>query len=355
MSGSPWSEAAASCWKIVGATLVLAGVALAAVGANDLLQYETSLAAHGGVVLDLGTAAQPGAEQHGQLLRVVGKPVVIEPPRDPAFNLTIATPLLTRHVEMFQWREVNISNNVHYEMDWVDHRVDSSTFRRRQGHANPAAMPLQGREFAAGRIRIGGFFLAPTLQRALPGLAKVPPDPRALAANLAVSFAQHGDYLQTSERPGSPQLGDLRVSWTSVPLQQITLVARGDGDVLRTTVDARDGQGYQMAVGNVSLFDLFPDLPLQPRAVAFKRVLAILLAAWGAFLLVRVDRRSEGEAPGCAVCRHLLLALGAGSTAVGVVTALLWIGHDQQRMGWWLAVAVAGALLAAWQLRARRV
>ncbi len=353
MTGLPWSKAAASGWKIVGATLILAGVALAAVGANDVLQYETSLAAHGGVVVDLGTAAQPAADQHGRMLRVVGKPVVVDPPRDAPFNLKSDTPLLTRHVEMFQWREVNISNRLHYELDWVDHLVDSNRFKQPHGHANPAALPLQGREFAAGRIRIGGFSLGPTLQRALPGLVKVPPDTRALAANLAVSFGQHGDYLQTSVRPTSPQLGDLRVSWTAVPLQQITLVARADGDVLRTAVDAPDAQGYQMAVGNVSLFDLFPDLPLQPHATALKWVLAILLAMLGAYVLVSVHRCSAGEASARLVGRDLLLALGAGSTAVGVVTTVLWLGHDRERMAWWLAVTVAGALLAAWQLRRR--
>jgi len=154
----------------LGATLVLAGVALAAVNAHGVLQYETAMATHGGQVLDLGASARAQAGLHGQMVRVVGKPRVAESPRDAQFNLTVDTPLLTRTVEMFQWREVRVGNGVHYEMDWVDHWIDASAFRQPRGHANPPRAPLHGERFVANLVQVGGYRLSPELQHALPGL-----------------------------------------------------------------------------------------------------------------------------------------------------------------------------------------
>jgi hypothetical protein len=350
-----WASLGGWILNTLGATLMLAGVALAAVNAHGVLQYESALAVHGGQVIDLGTAAQPQSGLHGHMVRVVGKPRVVEAPHDAQFNLGADTPMLTRRVEMFQWREVRVGNGVHYEMDWVDHWIDASRFRQPRGHANPPRAPLQGEQFAAGLVQLDGYRLSPALQRALPGASVVPPPGSELPVNLAASFSRHGDYLQTSAAPDSPQLGDIRVSWSAVPRSLVTVVARVDGDVLRPAVDAADGQGYQLALGEVSLLDLFPDLPTPPVAVAFKRGLAVLLAALGAFVLLWARRRALVEPlPRHGVVDDAWLALGAGALVVGAVTCALWLGHDNQRLGYWLATTVLAALLVGWQVRRRR-
>lgn len=340
---------------MLGATLVLIGVALAALNAHGVLQYETALATHGGQVLDLGTSTQPRPGLHGQMVRVVGKPRVVDAPRDAPFNLTVDTPLLMRTVEMFQWREVQVGSGVHYEMDWVDHRVDAGSFRQPRGHSNPPQAPLRSERFVASVVQLGGYRLSPQLQRALPGLDTVPPPGAVLPANLAASFSVNGDYLQTSASARNPQLGDLRVSWNAVPRNLVTLVARVDGDSLRPAADASDGQGYQLALGDVPVFDLFPDLPTPPNAVDGKRGLAVVLATLGVFMLLAVRRRAAVEAsPRHGVLDDLWLALGTGALVVGAVTCVLWLGHDPRRLAWWLATAVAGAVLIGWQVRRRR-
>ncbi len=354
MIGLPlWRNVGHTLGNIVGAVLLLAGVALAVVTAHGILQYETALAAHGGKVTDLGRQAQPQAGQYGHMVRVVGLPRVIEAPHDAQFNLTVDTPQLTRLVEMFQWREVRVGDSVHYEMDWVDHHVDPSTFRQPKGHPAAPRWPLEGLHLAAGRVQIGGFSLSAVLQRALPGATRVLPSMRTLPANLAASFSRHGDYLQTSAHADNPQLGDIRVSWTAVPLELMTVVARVDGDVLRPASDATDGVGYQVALGEVSLFDLFPDLPSPPVAVGLYRVLAVLLAMLGALVLMGVRRRAT-EVSLSSMLDDACMAAGAGAMAVGAVTAVLWLGHDPYRLAGWLVVALAGGLLVAWQVYRRR-
>jgi len=327
--------------NFAGALLVFVGIGLVAMSAHSLINYRTAAARHGGEVIDLEHNANPQAGQYGAMVRMVGTPTVVEAPRDPDFNLRVNTPVLVRHVEMFQWREIRIGNSVHYEQDWVDHPIDASHFEDSARHANPVSFPLSGKQFDAGLVQIGGFKLSPQLLHALPGSEQITPDPKLLPANLAASFSPYQDYLVTSAHPGDPRLGDLRVSWDEVPVQQVTVIARIDGDRLVAAADAADGKGYDVEVGEVPLLDVFPDLPVPPEFVLGGSMLALLLAVLGAFLLL-LTHRQRGD---------VLLALALGSLAVSAVASVLWLGSDTSMLCAWLAVALFGLVLAIWRLR----
>lgn len=330
--------------EVIGALLVLAGIGLVAMTSRGMLNYRAAAARHGGEVINLGTDAQPQPGQHGYMARIVATPKVVEAPHDPEFNFRVNTPVLVRHVEMFQWREIRIGDVVHYELDWVDRPLDASHFREPAGHANPASFPISGKQFDAGLVQVGGFKLGPVLLHALPGSQRVAPDPKSLPDNLAASFSRHEDYLVTSANPGEPRLGDVRVSWDEVPLQELTVVGRLDGDRLVAAADAADGRGYDVQVGDVPVLDMFPDLPEPPEFVTGARVLAVLLAALGAFLLLSRKRAQ----------RDALLALGLGGLGVGIVASVLWLGDDGRILCGWLAVVLLSLLLTVWRLRRHR-
>lgn len=327
--------------NVIGAVLVLLGVALEATTARGLIDYREAARRHGGEVIELGPDAQPQAGQHGYMARLVGIPDVVEAPHDSDFNQHVNTPVLVRQVEMFQWREVRIGTSVHYEQDWVDHVEDSSHFQDPRGHANPARIPIESKRFVAGLVQIGGFKLGPQLVQALPGSQLATPNPASLPANLAASFSLDGDYLVTSAHPADPRLGDVRVSWEEVPLQQVTVIGRLDGDRLVAASDAVDGKGYSVQVGDVSLLDIFPDLPVPPEFVTGSRILSVLFAALGAFVLLFAKRRRMEP----------LLSIGLGGLLVGTIASVLWLGGSGTTLSGWLAVAVLGLLLAGWRLR----
>ncbi|MEO5830996.1 MAG: TMEM43 family protein [Rhodanobacter sp.] len=327
--------------NVLGALLVLAGIGLMATTARGLQDYHVAASQHGGEVVDLGVDARPEAGQHGFMVRVVGTPRVVEAPHDPDFNLRVTTPVLVRHVEMFQWREITVGAGVHYELDWVDHLLDAGHFVQPKGHANPVSFPISGKQFDAGLVQIGGFKLGRVLLHAMPGSARVTPDFATVPENLAASFSPYQDYLVTSVRPGDPRLGDLRVSWTEVPLQQMTIVGRIDGDRLVAAADVADGKGYVVQLGDMPVLDIFPDLPVPPEFVWTGRILSVLLASLGAFVLIAV-KRGRGDP---------LLACGLGAAAVGMVASVLWLHGDISIMGGWLAFALAGLALVTWRLR----
>jgi hypothetical protein len=328
--------------NVIGALLVIAGIGLEALNASSLIDFRQASVRHGGEAIELGADALPQPGQHGYMARLAGTPRVVEAPHDPEFNQTANTPVLVRHVEMFQWREISIGGSVHYELDWVDQPVDSSRFRDVRGHVNPGRFPVESKQFDAGLVQMGGFRLGRVLVHALPGSELIEPDPAALPQNLAVTFSRYQDYLVTSAHPGDPRLGDLRVSWSAVPLQQVTIVARLDGARLEAAADAPDGKGYQVQVGDVPLLALFPDLPVPPQHVTLWRVLSVLLAALGALALLAAQGRR----------RDPLLALGLGSIGVGAVASVLWLGGENAHvLGGWVVVTLVGVALSVWCLR----
>jgi hypothetical protein len=328
--------------RLAGALLLLAGIGWAATTERGVIRYREAMSHHGGQLVDLGASALPQAGQAGYLARLSGVPRVVVAPRDPEFNLRRDTPVLFRHVEMFQWREIRFGGNTDYELDWVSQPVDSSKFERPAGHANPGAFPIAARQFVADRVQLGGFALDPALVHALPGTQRVPPDVSALPANLAATFVPYNGYLVTSANPGDPHRGDLRVSWEEVPLQLVTVVARIDGDHLVPATKTTDSKGFAVEVGDRSLLDMFPDLPEPPTFVYLWRVLAMLLAALGAYLMLSGHHGIQRDFP---------LSLAVGTLVVSATATVLWLGSDTLPMLCWLLVALLSVLATIWYLR----
>jgi hypothetical protein len=329
--------------RALGALLLLGGVGLVAMTEQGLLDLNHASARHGGQILDLGAGGPPQAGQHGYLVRVSGPVKVVEAPYDPEFGQRAPAPVLIRHVEMFQWREIRVGDDVHYELDWVDRPVDSHRFEHPGGHANPESFPIQGKQFDAGQVRIGSYSLSPAILHALPGSYAIAPDLKSVPPNLAASFSPYNGYLTTSAKPEQPRLGDLRVSWEAVPAQEITVFAQLDGDQLVPAVHATDGKGFEVQTGDRAMVDVVPDVPESPSFVWLRRMLALLLGMLGALLLLPERQRTHHD---------LLLAAGAGALLIGAVASVLWLGTDMTVGGAWFAVALAGLGLAVWRIRA---
>lgn len=327
-----------------GALLVLAGIGLVGTTEQAALQHRVAAEKHGGQVLDIDTGSSPQAGQHGYMVRVSSPVDVVEEPFDADFNLRLKTPVLIRHVEMFQWREVRVGEDVHYEQDWVDRPLDATRFARPAGHTNPGPFPIQGKQFDAGLAKVGGYALSPVLMHALPGGELIEPELKALPSNLAASFAPHGNYLTTSASLEHPRLGDLRVSWEALPVQQVTVFARLDGQQLVPASDAADGKGYDVQVGDRRLVDVLPDVPEPPALAVPRRVLSVLLAAFGVLLLLW-DRMP--------VRRVAVIAVGGGLLLAGAVGGGMWVGRDLQVAAYWFVLAVLGLALVVWRLHAR--
>jgi hypothetical protein len=339
VSGMAWG------FRLAGAALLLLGLGLIAWNERRVMDYAATMARHGGqAVLDLGAEGRPSAGQYGALTRVSGVPKILNAPRDPEFNVRADSPMLIRHVEMFQWREITVGGNSHYELDWVDRPVDATGFAKPAGHVNPGAFPIQGRQFEAGEVKLGNFRLSTTILRNFPGRVDVVPDEKALPANPAATFQQADGALVTSNKPSNPRLGDLRITWEAIPLQAMTVLARIDGDTLVPGAPAREGDaGFDVQVGDRSLLEVMPALPEPPGAVLWVRLAAFASASLGALLLACTSR----------LRRDVLFAVGIGAVVVSAVAGVMWMAGDAMAASVWLLFAVLGAGLAIWRVQQR--
>ncbi|MGB8634020.1 MAG: TMEM43 family protein [Rhodanobacteraceae bacterium] len=331
-------------WPGVLAGVVLALAGLATVTSGELVRRDVlaELDAMGGVIIDVG----PGSDLQdldGQLVRVHGKLKVDRPARDRQFGVEAMTSQLKRTVEMEQWREVKDSQGgVSYVRNWYDHPIDSSRFKRPAGHQNPP-FPFHDASFHGGNPTLGGLLLGPEMRDTLPGNEPVEPDYSTLPPNLTASFRLADGKLWSNTHPGSPKLGDLRLSWSKRPLRELSIVARAEHHVLRPAPHLPP-PGYVLMVGDVPLDTMMPGLPQLPGTTWLWRILGLALAMAGTWMLLAAWKR-QSPAP--------TLALPAGVLPVSLVAAIVWLGIRWQFTGVWFLLAALAAAVLVWELRFR--
>ncbi len=326
-------------WQAGGALLVLLALLLSWRIESAAATYQAALQAVAGTragVIDLGRDARPSARLQGELVRVVGTPQVVEAPLDTGFNQSALALRLHREVAMFQWQQVDVGYPL-YELEWQDGRVDSAAFAQPRGHENPQP-PVAALDLPAPRVRLDGFVLAPALTARIPGRVPQPVRAAALPGNLAATFTPYHGALYSGD-PRHPRLGDVRIRWSVVPPQQVTVLARVDHGELLPAPNA------SVQLGDRSLGDLLPQLPPRPLYTWPTRLLAWLLAAAG---LAALRHRQGGgidvvqAALGAAVL--LLLPAVPAWMRVGTPDVLVPV----------LALPVLVAVLVMWRRRARR-
>lgn len=166
----------------------------------------------------------PAAE--GKLVALSGPVFADAPVGDPEYLKPGAYLALTRNVEMYSWVEeketkeekktggsTETKTTYTYKKAWTDDPAETGDFRYPQGHENPV-LTIRGRTFTAGRAVIGRYGFNPA-DASLPEA-----DPVDLSGSIATpppNGRLTGDYLYLGRGSlDSPQLGDVRISFSSV-------------------------------------------------------------------------------------------------------------------------------------------
>ena len=177
------------------------------------------------------------AGNDGKLVHMSGLATTDEVLKDTDFGVSANAIKLLRKVEMFQWREnkrteeekqlggsVKKITTYTYETVWDDHRIDSSGFKE-DGHANPP-MRYTSTAFTAGRVTFGAFTLNP-------GQIDMMGNGEDLKVTTAPSRGEGAQVVSGAlflgDSPGSPRVGDLRVSFRLVKPMVVSLIAQQAG------------------------------------------------------------------------------------------------------------------------------
>ncbi len=259
----------------LGGSLVAALIGLVLVPAAVLLLYwnegravDAIRALNRGaasVVEVSATAADPGT--NGKLVHLSGMLQPTTPAKDPDFGVTgDGLVQLSRAVEMYQWKEetsTQSQQNVggskttettyNYKREWSAQPVDSSRFKVPGGHQNPS-MQQRSATFDGAAVKIGAWRVDPSVLNKISTFT-----PLHVRSAPPSGYQVSGDGFYRGQDPGQPRIGDIRVTFTAVPAQTVSVAAAQSSGVLTAY---RDGNGYTIALaepGVVSADILFHD------------------------------------------------------------------------------------------------
>lgn len=224
---------------------VVVGLVLVALSAGLLFwnegrsvrRYRTLDAGQRQVISIAADTVDPGFE--GRLVHLSGEATTTKPLKDADFGLRVDALRLQRVVEMYQWTEdketkerkkvgggKEKTTTYRYQKRWVDHHVDHQRFKRSAGHRNPAEMPYANQDFISINTHLGAFRLTPTVVQRIRGFADVDIDEALIPGEVPEAAKRHGAWLYFGPQPGTPTIGDVRVSFRAVYPAWVSVVAR---------------------------------------------------------------------------------------------------------------------------------
>jgi hypothetical protein len=230
-----------------------------------------------------------------KLVHVAGPLAAAGPVLDAEFGMRSSGLRLVRRVEMYQWTEEQESETrkklgggeektttYKYARAWEDKPVDSSKFRERTGHANPQ-MTYRHRELLAPQPRIGAFSLPDNLVANFGGerpLAASDEQAAGLQRKLGKPVQMVDGAIYIARDAAQPAVGDVRITYTEVPLQDASVVARQSGNGLAPYVTKAGGSVDLIAADLVPAADMFKS------AQAGNRLWSWLIRAGGCLLML---------------------------------------------------------------------
>lgn len=263
MAADRFTEVTSRSWfgRIGGAIKgVIVGVLLFAVAfpvlflneGRSVKTYKRIKEAGGAVVSVAADVVSP--ENAQKLIHVTGKAITSSSLSDPLFNLTVSALKLKRSVEMFQWKESTSETTkkkvgggeetvttYNYAKEWSSRLINSSSFKQREGHQNPNAMPFNADSWTAASITVGAFTLSPSLAADINNFEPLLiPSELELPGEFANRIVREATGLYVGANPASPSVGDTRISFHVANPTDVSIISRQIGNTF---------EPYQSKVG----------------------------------------------------------------------------------------------------------
>jgi len=287
---------------LFGLVLIPASVVLLFWNEGRAVQTHRSLMEGAGLVVDVDTGKVDPANE-GKLVHVSGEIKTTAALNDPEFGVSAAGVHLVRVVEMYQWKEETSTETrknaggsedtvttYSYVNTWAESRIDSSKFRRPDGHANPQ-MRYSRYEAVASDAKLGAFRPGERVLRMLPANDQVRVDPEVatrVAQRLRGPAQSVDGRLYIGADPANPRIGDLRISYQLVKAGLASVIGRQAGSDF-ADYQTQAGDRLLMArPGVVSAADMFKAAEQENRILTWiLRVVGSLVMFAGFALILR--------------------------------------------------------------------
>ena len=228
---------------LIGFIFVVVAIGVLFWNEGRAIRTAQGLAEGAGIVRSV-PAERADPADNGRLIHVTGMLSTGGPISDPDFAVRVNGVRLVRHVEVYQWKEETHSETrtkfgggeertttYKYVRAWSDKPIDSDRFKEPRGHTNPV-MIYQSRELVAPGTHLGAFAVPDSLLRGFGEprrLAATDVQANALQIRVSKPVALNDGVLYVGRDPSQPAIGDMRISFSEVPLQTASVVAAQAG------------------------------------------------------------------------------------------------------------------------------
>lgn len=226
---------------LFGILFIVIGVCLLFWNEGRAVKTHKALVESQGLVVSIN-AQEAAPQMNGKLVHLTGEAISTQTLSDNLLPVSVQALKLQRKVETYQWEETSHSEEkknmggdtetittYNYEKVWSDKYIDSSAFKKPNGHQNPEKWRYQSERWTADQISIGQYQLSETHKNKINNFQTLV-IPRNIELPKGVAQNSDGFYYGKDER--KPNIGDQQISFSYIPAQTYSVI----GDLAGTTL-----------------------------------------------------------------------------------------------------------------------
>ena len=245
---------------LIGLILILVAIGLLTWNEGRAVKRAKALEEGASQVIEVASD-RIDATNEGRLIHLSGRAETEDELVDPVFGVGGPFLKLRRVVEMYQWREQSRSETreklgggtetvttYSYDKGWESRPINSSSFKRPDGHSNPSSMAYEQWSQIASPVTLGAFRLSASLIAKIDDfqrLSLTEPTASDNPLQLPPKAQQLADQVYLGGNPGAPQVGDTRIYFEAVLPQTVSLVSVQRGESF-TPYQASNGNQVEL-------------------------------------------------------------------------------------------------------------
>ena len=261
--------------------------------------------------VELGDVNKVNSDLNGQLVHATGPTATDDILTDEVFGISLNAIRLSRDVEYYQWTErtetetkdkigggQETTTTYYYEKKWVSSPVNSSSFEYSVSESgepmnNSTLFDFDDDYYLAENVSFGAYTLPSGLISQMGGSQSLKPelDPQVVAnlnaqARKSRNGAKDAEYVQVNgsqiylgANPGSPEIGDMKVTFSYILPHEVSILAKVNGSTFEKHTDAKNGKTLlTLSDGAVSMEEMFATEKANNKMLAWiLRILGLIL------------------------------------------------------------------------------
>jgi hypothetical protein len=241
------------------------------------------------------------AANEGKLIHLSGLATTDEKLSDPDFGISANALILNRNVEMYQWTEEKSTKTTKnlggsttdettysYQKEWSSSLIASDNFKESSGHENPSSMLYNANQWVAKNATVGAFKLPENIVTSINNSESLAVTSEAKIPAALMGKAQIINSLfYLGQNPQSPNVGDMRISFTMVKPTQISLVYQQMGDSFTPYTTSNGNTIELLETGNLTAPEMFASAQTSNTIMTWiLRVVGFFLMFFGVSLIL---------------------------------------------------------------------